>query len=291
MSFSSLTHAENEDFWNLWFSELHKGHVGMTFKVKRILHSDQSRFQRIDVLDTHEFGRMLILYGSVMITEKDEFIYHEMLAHVPCFAHGSARNALVIGGGDGLTVRELLKHGSVESVTLVDIDSSVIEACKEYFPASKKALEDPRVKVIYDDGAEFVKRTDETYDLIVVDGADPVPPADVLFKREFYESCKERLRKGGIFASQTESPFYNPDVTSYVYSTLKGIWKVAMPYLAWIPSYPSGLWSFAFCSDSTHPLEGFDPARVKDSGIETKWYNGEIHTACFALPTFVRDLV
>jgi spermidine synthase len=291
MSFSSLTHAESKDFWNLWFSELHKGHVGMTYKVKDILYSGRSRFQRIDVLDTFEYGRMLVLYGSVMFTEKDEFVYHEMLVHVPCWAHGSARSALVVGGGDGLSLRELLKHPAIEHITLVDIDEKVVETCKRFFPDSRESFESPRVEVVYADGAEFVGSTSESFDLVLVDAADPVPPADVLFERRFYESCRRRLAPGGVLAAQTESPFYNPDVFAQVFATLSGLFGVSMPYLAWIPTYPSALWSFAFCSEGRHPIDDFDPERVRGSAMATRWYNEEIHRACFALPTFVREML
>lgn len=291
MSFSSLMHAEQADFWNLWFSELHKGHVGMTYKVKSILHSDQSPFQRIDVLETFEYGKMLVLYGSVMFTEKDEFVYHEMLAHVPYFTHGSASSALVVGGGDGFTLRELLKHESIQRLTLVDIDEKVIETCKRFFPRSRQAFENPRVTVRLGDGAEFVRSCPDRFDLILVDAADPVPPADVLFRKEFYESCRKCLAPGGVMAAQTESPFYNPDVFQEVFSTLDGLFETAMPYLAWIPTYPSALWSFALCSDDRHPLRDLDPEAVLCAGLDTRWYNESIHPASFALPGFVRELL
>jgi spermidine synthase len=291
MSFASLTHAEREGFWNLWFSELHKGHVGMTYKVKSILYSGQSRFQRIDVLDTYEYGRMLVLYGSVMFTEKDEFVYHEMLSHVPFFSARAPSSALVIGGGDGFTLRELLKHRSLESLTLVDIDEMVIERCKEFFPDSRASFEDPRVTVTFADGAEFVREQERQFDLILVDAADPVPPADVLFQPEFHASCKKLLAPGGVFAAQTESPFYNPDVFGEVFSSLSDLYKVCMPYLAWIPTYPSALWSFAFCSDDRHPVHDFDRDAFLESGIDTRWYNEDIHAAAFALPTFVRQML
>jgi len=291
MGFASLTHAEREDFWNLWFSELVKGHVGMTYKVKKILYSGQSRFQRIDVLDTHEYGRMLVLYGSVMFTERDDFVYHEMMAHVSYYSHGGPSSALVIGGGDGLTARELLKHSSIRSVVVVDIDEMVVERCKEFFPESKAALDDPRVKVRFADGAEFVRKTDERFDIVLVDSSDPVPPSDVLFRREFFENCKRCLGPGGILIAQTESPFYNPDVIKEVYASLREIFRIVKPMVAWIPTYPSALWSFAFCSDERHPVEGFDRKAFLADKIATKYYNEEIHAAAFALPAFVRSLL
>jgi spermidine synthase len=291
MSFASLTHAEKEGFWNLWFSELHRGQVGMTYKVKSILYSGQSRFQRIDILDTHEYGKMLVLYGSVMFTDKDEFVYHEMLAHVPFYCSAGAKRALVIGGGDGHTVRELLKHSSISSVTLVDIDEMVIERCKEFFPESKSALEDPRVDIVFADGAEYVKEASDAFDLVLLDSADPVPPADVLFKKEFFADCKKLLADGGILAAQTESPFYNPDVFKEVFASLSDLFRITKPYLAWIPTYPSALWSFAFCSDARHPVTDFDREAFLSAGLEARWYNEDVHAASFALPTFVRSLL
>lgn len=291
MSFASLTHAEREGFWNLWFSELHKGHVGMTYKVKSILYSGQSRFQRIDILDTHEYGKMLVLYGSVMFTDRDEFVYHEMLTHVPFYSSPSVRSALVIGGGDGHTIRELLRHPSIERVTLVDIDEMVVEKCKEFFPESREAFEDPRVTTTFADGARYVETATERYDLICLDSADPVPPADVLFQREFFENARKLLAKDGIFVAQTESPFYNPDVFREVFAHLSDLYTTCMPYLAWIPTYPSALWSFAFCSDTRHPLEDLDREAVRSDALDTRWYNEDVHAAAFALPTFVRELL
>jgi spermidine synthase len=291
MSFESLKHAEQEGFWNLWFSELHRGHVGMTYKVKSIIYSGRSEFQRLDILDLHEYGKALVLYGSLMFTEKDEFVYHEMLAHVPYYSCPSARSALVIGGGDGFTLRELLKHPSLERLVLVDIDGMVVQKGKEYFPESRAAFEDPRVTVHFADGARYVAESRERFDLIMVDAADPVPPADVLFKEEFYGNCKRLLATDGVFAAQTESPFYNPDVFRKVHADLAGMFEIAMPYVAWIPTYPSALWSFAFCSDTRHPVRDFDGDAFTTDGIATRWYNEGIHTAAFSLPSFVRDLL
>ena len=167
----------------------------------------------------------------------------------------------------------------------------VIDRCKEFFPDSKASFTDPRVTIAFADGAEFVRNADRNYDLILVDAADPVPPADVLFMPEFHADCKKLLSPGGVFAAQTESPFYNPDVFGEVFSSLSALYKNCMPYLAWIPTYPSALWSFAFCSDERHPVHDFDREAFLESGIDTRWYNEDIHSASFALPTFVRQLL
>ncbi len=280
-----------EDLWNMWYTELHNGAAGLTLKIKKVLYSEESPFQRIDVMETYEYGKMLVLYGSIMFTERDEFVYHDMIAHVPLFVHPSPGEVLVIGGGDGGTIREVLRHREVERVTMVEIDSQVVEVSKKFFPTMSVGFSDPRLRLLFRDGAEFVKEDQGSYDVILVDSADPVGPADILFREEFFRSARERLKEGGIFVAQTESPFYHPDIVANTYSILKKLYKNVHMYLAWIPAYPSALWSFCFCSDKLHPLEDFKEERVSGSGLEFKYYNPEVHRAAFALPNFVKKLI
>jgi len=287
----SIREGSMEDLWNIWYSELHKKSAGLTVKIKKILYSGQSDFQQVDVFETDVFGRVLVLYGSIMITEKDEFIYHEMISHVPLSVHPSPKRVLVIGGGDGGTVREIVKHPKVEKVTLVEIDKMVVDICKEYFPDVSREFSNPKVEVLYDDGARFVAETGNEYDIIIVDSSDPIGPAEVLFQKPFHQNIHDRLAHDGILISQTESPFYNQDTIRKVFKNLKTIFPVAELYTAYIPTYPSGLWSFAFCSKKYSPLKDLDRRYFSDLKLETKYYNPDLHEAAFKLPNFVRQLV
>ena len=279
------------DFWNVWYSELHNQEVGLSIKIKKMLYSGESEFQRIDVLDSCYFGKMLILYGSIMITEKDEFIYHEMITHVPMFTHPDVQNALIIGGGDGGTLRELIKHQSIKKITQVEIDKKVIEVSKKYFPEVAKEFDNPKVKLVYEDGAEFIKKTEEKYDLIIIDSSDPVGPAISLFSKSFYSYCFNALNDDGILTAQTESPFFNKNEVRKIYKNLKDIFPIVKMYLAYVPTYPSSLWSFALCSKKYDPVEDFDNNRYKNLNLKTNYYNCDIHKACFSLPNFVKELL
>ena len=280
-----------EDLWNLWYTELHNGTAGLSLKIKKVLYSGESKFQRIEVFDTYEYGKMLVLYGSIMFTERDEFVYHEMIVHVPLFVHPSPETVLVIGGGDGGTVREVLRHPEVKKVKMVEIDEQVVEISKKYFPQMSSGFSDKRLTFIFKDGAEFVKTDPGKYDVLIVDSADPVGPADVLFREEFFINTKKRLKENGIFIAQTESPFYHPDIVKNTYSILKGLYKNVFMYWAWIPAYPSAIWSFSFCSDSLHPLEDFKEERYRELSLETKYYNKGIHFGAFSLPNFAHKLI
>ena len=280
-----------EDLWNLWYTELHNGTAGLSLKIKKVLYSGESKFQRIEVFDTYEYGKMLVLYGSIMFTERDEFVYHEMIAHVPLFVHPSPETVLVIGGGDGGTVREVLRHPEVKKVKMVEIDEQVVEISKKYFPQMSSGFSDKRLTLIFKDGAEFVKTDPGKYDVLIVDSADPVGPADVLFREEFFINTKKRLKENGIFIAQTESPFYHSDIVKNTYSILKGLYKNVFMYWAWIPAYPSAIWSFSFCSDSLHPLEDFKEERYRELSLETKYYNKGIHFGAFSLPNFAHKLI
>lgn len=278
-----------EDLWNIWFSELHRKSAGLTVKIKDILFSGKSDFQRIEVFDTEVFGRVLVLYGSIMISERDEFIYHEMITHVPLNVHPMPERVLIVGGGDGGTVREVLKHKEVRKVTVVEIDRMVVEVCKKFFPEISAGFDDPKVEVIYNDGARFMAETRELFDVIIVDSSDPVGPAEVLFQKQFYENAYRRLKDDGIMVAQTESPFYDREAISKIYRSFKQVFPIVRMYIASIPTYPSGLWSFGFCSKRFHPIEHFKESRVEIGGL--RYYNPEIHKASFSLPNFVKELV
>ncbi len=280
-----------ENLWNLWYTELHNGTAGLTLKIKKVLYSGESKFQRIEVFDTYEYGKMLVLYGSIMFTERDEFIYHEMISHVPLFVHPSPEEVLVIGGGDGGTIKEVSRHPGVKRIKMVEIDQQVVEISKKFFPIMSKGFSDPRLNLIFGDGAEFVKTDTGKYEVIIIDSPDPIGPADVLFKEEFFSNAKKRLREGGILVAQTESPFYHPDIVKNTYSYLRKLFSNVLMYWSWIPAYPSAMWSFCFCSDKLHPLKNFREEKYMELGLETKYYNKGIHFGAFSLPTFAEKLI
>lgn len=278
-----------ENLWNMWFTELHKGRAGLTLKVSRVLYSEVSDFQRIDVLETEQFGRALVLYGSIMITEQDEFVYHEMISHVPLNVHPKPAQVMIIGGGDGGTLREVMKHEEVEQATMVEIDRQVVEVSRRFFPRVGTAFGHPKALVIYDDAAHFVATTESTYDVILADTSDPIGPAEVLFQRSFYQSVYDRLGEDGIFVPQTESPWLNQESIKKIYQNLRAVFPVVRMYLAHVPTYPGALWSFAFCSKRYDPLADFQATRCRQQGL--RYYNGDVHRGSFALPTYVQELV
>lgn len=278
-----------ENLWNMWFTELHKGRVGLTLKVSRVLYSEVSDFQRIDVIETEQFGRALVLYGSIMITEKDEFVYHEMISHVPLNVHPKPARVMIIGGGDGGTLREVMKHEQVEHATMVEIDRQVVEVSQRFFPQVGTAFGHPKAHVVYDDAAHFVAHTDQIYDVILGDISDPIGPAEILFQRAFYQGVCDRLADDGIFVPQTESPLFNQESIRKIYQNLRAVFPLVRMYLAHVPTYPSALWSFAFCSKRYDPLADFEPARDVLPGL--RYYNADIHRGSFALPNYVQALI
>ncbi|MBN9655222.1 spermidine synthase [Halobacillus sp. GSS1] len=270
-----------------WFTEKQTDHFGITAKVNRSLHSEKTDFQDLEMLETAEWGNMLVLDDMVMTTEKDEFVYHEMVAHVPLFTHPDPKNVLVVGGGDGGVIREVLKHDSVEKATLVEIDGKVIEYSKKYLPSIAGALEDERVEVKVDDGFMHIAQSENEYDVIMVDSTEPVGPAVNLFSKGFYEGIAKALKEDGIFVAQTDNPWFKADLIRQVYSDVKETFTITKVYTANIPTYPSGLWTFTMGSKVHDPLQ---VAEDRFTDIDTKYYTDDIHRACFALPKFVKDL-
>ena len=278
---------------DLWFTENHTENVRFSIKVDKQLYTGQSEFQRIDIFDSEEFGRVLALDGYVMLTEKDEFMYHEMIVHVPMCVHPNPRKILVVGGGDGGTVRELVKYSSVESVDLVEIDEDVVTACKEYLPQTAGMLEDPRVNTHFEDGLKFIRHHENEYDLIIVDSTDPFGPGEGLFTREFYGNCYKALTDDGIMVNQHESPFYANDAYAMqrAHKQIVNSFPIARVYQAHIPTYPSGHWLFGFASKKYHPYHDVDFEKWKKLGLKLKYYNTNLHSASFALPTYVEELL
>lgn len=278
---------------DLWFSEYHTPDVRLSFRVDQQLCSLQSDFQRIDVFTSPELGRILALDGFVMLTEKDEFIYHEMLVHVPMAVHPNVRDVLVIGGGDGGILRELKAYPEIERVDLVEIDEEVIEVCKKHLPFTACGYDHPRLHVHAEDGLKFIRHCENAYDLIIVDSTDPFGPGEGLFTREFYGNCDRALRDDGIMVNQHESPFYKNDAIAMqrAHKRIVESFKISRVYQAHIPTYPSGHWLFGFASKKYHPITDLSARDWKAREINTRYYNTNLHRGAFALPVYVQELL
>lgn len=270
-----------------WYTEKQTENFGITMKINKTLHTEQTEFQYLEMAETAEWGNMLFLDGMVMTSEKDEFVYHEMVAHVPLFTHPNPENVLVVGGGDGGVIREILKHPSVKRATLVDIDGKVIEYSKKFLPSIASGLEDARVEVIVGDGFMHIAESENKYDVIMVDSTEPVGPAVNLFTKGFYDGISRALKEDGIFVAQSDNPWFKADLIKQVQSDVREIFPITKLYLANIPTYPSGLWAFTIGSKKYDPLAV--PAE-RFHGIDTKYYTKELHNAAFVLPKFVKDM-
>ena len=281
---------------DLWFTE-RDGSIALSLKHDGKLHDAKSNYQKIEVYDTQAYGKVLALDGNITTSEKDEYVYHEMISHVAALSHGQPKRVLVIGGGDGGTARELLKHPAIENIKVVEIDGAVVQASQQYFPQLAQVFDHPKLELVLADGIEFVKQQKPgSFDLVIVDSTDPVGPAEGLFTKAFYQQVYELLDEEGILITQSQSPRFNEKVFKEVFSLQKGLFgedKVHC-YLAYIPTYPSGMWSFSYCAKgSTHPLTSLDEGKAdafaEEQGLQ--YYNSAIHQAAFALPGYVKQLL
>ncbi len=279
------------DLWNVWYSELHNGQSGLTVKIDRIVESLESEFQRIDVLNTKDYGKILVLYGSLMVCDNDNNAYNEMITHVPLFSHPSPKQVLIIGGGDCGALTEVMKHPEVESCVMCELDEKVVEVSKRHFPALCAGLKDSRAELIFQDGKKFIENTHEKFDIVLLDLSDPVGPAADLFQKEFHQKVFECLNDDGILVAQTESPFYNKDTVRSLFANLNQVFPLVKMYTCFMPIYPSGYWSFGFCSKKYDPVADFDETRFNKLKLPTKYYNADIHRGAFQLPQFVQDLL
>ena len=277
----------------LWFTERHTPHVKFSIRVDRQLYSAQSEFQRIDVFDSQEFGRFLTLDGYMMLTEKDEFIYHEMMTHVPMAVHPDVKRVLVIGAGDGGVIRELVRYPEIEDIDLVEIDELVVEVCRKYLPQTACRLDDPRLHIYYEDGLRYIRRCEDLYDLIIVDSTDPFGPGEGLFTKEFYGNCFKALHEDGIMVNQHESPFYENDAAAMerAHKRIVESFPISRVYQAHIPTYPSGHWLFGFASKKYHPVHDLRAAAWNLLGLGTRYYNTRLHVGAFALPSYVEEML
>ncbi len=286
-----IVESSMENLWNVWFTELHLGNSGITVRVKRLVESTQSGFQRIDVLDTEDFGKMLVLYGSIMVAENDLHSYNEMITHVPLFTHPEPDKVLIIGGGDGGALTNIMKHPEVKKAVMCEIDRKVVEISKKYFPKITKGFADKRAKVVYRDGQEYIKKTKEKFDIIILDLSDPIGPAAELFQKNFHKKVYSKLNQDGIMVAQSESPYYNETTVRNMYRNLREIFPIVKMYTAYVPIYPSCFWSFAFCSKKYHPIIDFDIDRYKKLKLKNNYYNLDMHIGSFALPEFVKKFI
>ncbi|MCI1944312.1 polyamine aminopropyltransferase [Clostridium luticellarii] len=273
---------------DLWLKESQIEDAVMTYRVKQTLIREKTEYQDLAIVDTYSFGRMLVLDGIVQTTVRDEYVYHEMITHIPLFTHPNPKKVLVVGGGDGGAVKEILKHPTVEKVVLCEIDGEVVKQCKKYLPEISFALEDPKCEIFIGDGIKYVHEHRNSFDVVIVDSTDPFGAAEGLFGGSFYKEIYECLTKDGIFVAQTETPFYLPEVVRDVYKDAKAVFPITKLFMAGIPTYPSGFWSFTLGS------KRYDPQKVNLSStadINTKYYTKELHIASFVLPKFIEDLI
>ena len=290
---------KNPDMYtrNVWFTDKDENQALSLKYTGEVFHDVQSPYQRVRILESPKYGKLLTLDDMFMTTENDEFHYHEMISHPALFAHGNIKNVLVIGGGDGGTIREILKHEGVEKVTMVEIDGEVIEACKKHLPSIAAEFGNPKLELIVGDGIEFAKNAQAgAYDLVVVDGSDPVGPAEGLFSVSFYENCYKALSQDGILIAQGESPKFNENAFSELNQTLRTIFgeDKAPVSLFYVPTYPTGMWSFQYGVKGDTDMKVVKNQNEADAFVndkKLKYYNTELHTASFALPNFVKTLL
>lgn len=282
---------------NVWFTDKDEDQALSLRFTGEVFYDVQSPFQRVRIMESYKYGKMLTLDDMVMTTEKDEFHYHEMISHPAMFTHGNVKNVLVIGGGDGGTVREILRHEGVEKVTMVEIDAEVINSCKEFLPNIAAAFDNPKLELLVEDGIAFAKNAaPNTYDLIIVDGSDPVGPAEGLFSVSFYQNCYNALKEGGILVAQGESPKFNEKAFSELNFTLRGIFgkENAPVSLFFVPTYPTGMWCFQYgLKGATQPKSVTNTTEI-DAFVDSKglrYYNSDVHIGSFATPNFVKALL
>ena len=273
----------------LWFTEEQTQDVSLSLRLRGTVHQEKTEFQDLAVFDSVAYGRVLVLDGAIQTTTVDEFVYHEMITHVPLQAHPAPRRVAVVGGGDGGAVREILKDPAVEKVTLIEIDPAVTRVARQFLPSIAGALDDPRVEIRFEDGIRHMQEARAAYDVVIVDSTDPVGPASGLFQVPFYASVAAALRDGGILVAQTESPFLEAELLRSAYRAMRQVFPVVKVYLASVPTYPSGLWSFTLGA-KTPDADPACPHRRPLSG-PTKYYHAELHRSAFVLPRFVSELL
>jgi spermidine synthase len=277
------TYIQEKD-GNLWLTEDERENLKISYRIKEVIFSEQSSFQHVMILDTFDFGRMLVLDGVVQTTSIDGHIYNEMISHIPLTIHPNPKKVLIIGGGDCGVAREAAKYESVEQIDMVEIDEMVVKVCKEHLPEVSGNLSDPRVNFIYADGVKFAAEKENEYDVIIVDSSDPVGPAEQLFSKSFYESLHRALKEDGLMVCQSQSPIFHFDVLKQTYQHIDSLFPFTKLYTATVPTYPGGLWSFTLGSK-----KHIDIPAGTTFAKQTKYVNQDILERCFYLPQFVKD--
>lgn len=281
----------NVDNWMI--EESFHNTFAMGFKIKKVLHTEQSKFQKIDVIETDSVGKLLLLDGKTMVSDKDEFVYHEVVSHIPYMVSRSTKKVLIIGGGDGGVVREFVKHKDIERIDLVEIDERVIEVSKIYFPDCTSGLSDKRVRVLPEDGFAFIKRAKNEYDIIVVDSTDPVDFASGLFTDEFYSDVYNALTDEGIMMNQTENPFLDEWGIKNIYNNMRKVFPNVYSFNAPMLIYPGVYWTFGFSSKKYRPTD-INPSKMGNMYSlqrSLKWYNMDWHRGCFSLSNFHKNKI
>ena len=281
-----------------WIAETLFDDLGfrMTFRVDKVLYEMQTEHQHLVLFEQPFFGKMLMLDGATQISKRDEFIYQEMMSHVPLFAHGSAKDVLIVGGGDCGIAEEVLKHKTVRSLTQVEIDPKVVEFAREHFPEfAGPVFADKRFESVIDDGARYVAKTDRRFDVIIVDSTDPIGPGKILFGEKFYKGCKRCIKTGGILVTQNGVPFFQKNELAVTLTRFRRLFADATCYVAAIPVYVGGHMALGFASDNKtlrrHPAKTIAQRYRKAGGFKTKYWTPEVHVAAFAQPRFIADLV
>ncbi|MBE9540696.1 MAG: polyamine aminopropyltransferase [Proteobacteria bacterium] len=263
-------------------------HISVHLECKGVLHSSRSSFQKIEVVESLDFGRMLVLDGVINLTERDEFVYHEMLVHVPLFSHADPSEVLIVGGGDGGTAREAIKHEGIRRIQQVEIDKEVIAVSRRYFPSLSSSLDHPKVNVLLSDAIQYVREIKEKFDIILIDSTDPVvDQSEGLFTVPFYRDCLNALTEQGILAAQVGDIFFEKELVLDVFNRLKEVFPIVRIFRAPVPSYTVVPYSFAFCSKAIRPEMGLGLSRFSKN-FKTRYYNQQIHKAAFALPEHLR---
>ena len=282
-----------ENHAEVWFSDFQTDNVKLSIRLDRQLFSADSEYQHIDVFQSPAFGRFVALDGDVIFSEADEFIYNEMVTHVPMAVHPHVKKVLIIGGGDGGVAREFTAYPEIEEIDVVEPDEQFVEVCKEYFPEAAKGFEDSRVQVFYQDGLRFLRGRSDEYDIIINDATDPFGHTEGLFTKEFYGSCFKALRADGIMVYQHGSPFFDEDESAFrsMHSKVYRSFPISRVYQAHIPTCTSGYWMFGFASKKYHPIDDFDPARWNARGLKTEYYTTNLHIGAFMLPKYVEDIL
>lgn len=277
----------------MWFSEKHTNNVQLSIRIEKQLYSEESEFQRIDVFKSPQFGKFITLDGDIIFSEADEFIYNEMVTHVPMSVHPNVKKILIIGGGDGGVAREFSHYPEIEEIDVVEQDKMFVDVCKQFFPETAVGLEDKRVNVFYEDGLKFLRTRKNEYDIIINDSTDPFGHTEGLFTKEFYGSCYKALTEDGLMVYQHGSPFYDEDEAA-CRSMHRKVYKsfpISRVYQAHIPTCPSGYWMFGFASKKYHPIADFNSARWNARKLKTWYYTTNLHLGAFMLPKYVEDLL